>query len=219
LVQALWLDFFKGRLDQTPTHWSVAREGVSRWYFESASWLEVYDFVEFVFAVYPDRVVRQEGIEASNKLLEREMSAWRFVGGQLVEVTSESEIEAIEQALVDASPPAQTHLRAALTKLSDRTDPDYRNSIKESISAVEVVVSNLTGAKTLGAGLKKLPTPLHPALEAGLSKLYGWTSDAEGIRHALMEEPSVTSDDAKFMLVSCAAFVNYLTALGARAGG
>ena len=31
-----------------------------------------------------------------------------------------------------------------------------------------------------------------------------------GIRHALLQEPTLDSDDARFMLVSCSAFVNYL---------
>jgi hypothetical protein len=49
--------------------------------------------------------------------------------------------------------------------------------------------------------------------------MYGYTSDAEGIRHALMDEPTLESEDAKFMLVSCSAFVNYLRSKAARAGG
>jgi hypothetical protein len=60
-----------------------------------------------------------------------------------------------------------------------------------------------------------LSRTLHPALAEGLSKLYGWTSDAEGIRHALMDEPSLSFAEAKYMLVSCSAFVNYLTAKAA----
>jgi hypothetical protein len=40
--------------------------------------------------------------------------------------------------------------------------------------------------------------------------MYGYTNDTEGIRHALLEEPTLDADDARFMLVSCSAFVNYL---------
>jgi hypothetical protein len=42
--------------------------------------------------------------------------------------------------------------------------------------------------------------------------MYGYTSDAEGIRHALLEEPTLEQADAIFMLVTCSAFVNYLRA-------
>ncbi len=48
------------------------------------------------------------------------------------------------------------------------------------------------------------------ALEATFSKLYGYTSDAKGIRHALMDDERVTFKEAKFMRVACSAFVNYV---------
>ncbi len=51
---------------------------------------------------------------------------------------------------------------------------------------------------------------LHGALKEGFSNLYGYTSSAEGIRHALLDESELSFEDAKFMLVSCSAFVNYL---------
>ncbi|GAI53088.1 unnamed protein product, partial [marine sediment metagenome] len=51
---------------------------------------------------------------------------------------------------------------------------------------------------------------LHPALEKAFDSLYGYTSDEGGIRHALMGVPDLDFEDAKFMLVSCAAFINYL---------
>jgi hypothetical protein len=53
--------------------------------------------------------------------------------------------------------------------------------------------------------------PLHPALEAAFTKLYGYTSDAKGIRHALLDDDEVvTFEEAKFMLVACSAFINYV---------
>ena len=52
---------------------------------------------------------------------------------------------------------------------------------------------------------------LHPAFEKALVKLYGYTSDEGGIRHALTDESvDPAFSDAKFMLVACAAFVNFL---------
>jgi len=70
-------------------------------------------------------------------------------------------------------------------------------------------------------GLKKLEDKgieLHPALKSSFSSLYGYTNDADGIRHALLEESTLDFDDAKFMLVSCSAFVNYLAAKANKAG-
>jgi len=51
---------------------------------------------------------------------------------------------------------------------------------------------------------------LHPALREALEKLYGYAGDDDGIRHALSDKSDLDSHDAKFMLVACSAFVNYL---------
>lgn len=50
---------------------------------------------------------------------------------------------------------ANIHLTKALSLLSDRNKPDYRNSIKESISAVEATCKSLTGISTLDKALSK----------------------------------------------------------------
>ena len=112
------------------------------------------------------------------------------------------------------SDPVRTHLTRALELFADRQKPDFRNSIKESISAVEALCQQATGDKkaTLGDALKRLKASatLHPTLETAFQKLYGYTNDAEGIRHALKEGSSLTLADAKFMLVVSSAFINLL---------
>lgn len=119
---------------------------------------------------------------------------------------------------------ARTHISTALQLLSDRENPDYRNSIKESISAVEAVCMVLVGDKSasLGKALKRLEDngiKIHPSLRSGFSSIYGYTSDQGGIRHAMIEEGSVvTQEDALFMLVSCSAFCHYLQQKGSQAG-
>lgn len=92
---------------------------------------------------------------------------------------------------------------------------DYRNSIKESITAVEAISRSITGEKVLN--FKKMeergliiPSVLRQAFE----KLYGYTNDEKtGIRHALMDDEGSyvpQAEEALFMLVSCSAFINYL---------
>ena len=100
--------------------------------------------------------------------------------------------------------------------LRNRKNPDYRNSIKESISAVEAICKKITGDKkaTLGKALNSIEktgkVELHSALKESFSKIYGYTSGTNGIRHALLDEDKLAFEDAKFMLVSCSAFINYL---------
>lgn len=146
------------------------------------------------------------------------MAGFTLMSDEFVEVTDEAEIQAIEDAFelaVDRFSPAREHLDAALRLLSHRTEPDYRNSVKESISAVEAVTQVLSGdpKAELGKALKILErsAPLPGGLRSALESLYGYTSDADGIRHALSEDDSqVDAPTAKFMLVVCSAFVVYL---------
>lgn len=101
-----------------------------------------------------------------------------------------------------------------MSLLSDRSNPDYRNSIKESISAVESACQVITGSKSasLGDALKKLDKniEIHSALKQAFLKLYGYTSNEDGIRHAIFDKSEISFSDAKYMLVSCSAFTNYI---------
>jgi len=61
---------------------------------------------------------------------------------------------------------------------------------------------------------------IHGAMKAAFNSLYGYTSDEQGIRHALLEAgaPAVDETDALFMMGACAAFVSYLINKARRAG-
>lgn len=213
LVVSFWLHYFKKPIDTIDEYWEHCLERLRKHFF-AAKWFEVYDFVEFV-ADHGPRASKQKFIEVGNSYLERENAAYRFVDGRIVEITSAEEIEEVEAAVESGGryPGVHTHLKTALTLLSDRKSPDYRNSIKESISAVESLAKQLAGSEggTLGAVLKTLEKAkkLHPAMKSAFASLYGYSSDADGIRHALLEESNLTKADARFMLVCCSAFINY----------
>ncbi len=109
----------------------------------------------------------------------------------------------LEKALQDTEfEGVNKHLKRSLELLSDRKKPDYRNSIKESISAVESIARIITHKPkaTLGDALKVLEKKkhIHKALQEGFSNLYGYTSDEHGIRHAMMKNSDLTAADAKF---------------------
>jgi hypothetical protein len=211
LSTKLWFNYFKRPLDNLDQDWSKVLSQLREYFFKS-EWFEVYDFLEFVANNYDD--FTDKFITSCNELFEKEMSAYRFVDGVITRITEKQEIQEIEQALESKSSPVTTHIRRSLELLSDRNQPDYRNSIKESISAVESLVAQVLGVETgtLGQLIKKLDTEigLHPALKTAFSSLYGFTSDEGGIRHALMEQNNSDYHDAKFMLVVCSAFINYV---------
>ena len=90
-------------------------------------------------------------------------------------------------------------------------------SRRESIHAVESVARQIApDAKTLGEALQALKTRglfNHPAVQPGISSLYGYTNDEQGIRHALLDKPAaeVGQDEALFMFGACAPFASYLS--------
>ena len=94
---------------------------------------------------------------------------------------------------------------------------DWAGSVRESIHAVESVARQLDpeAARTLGPALKSLERHrmLHPALKKAFSELYGYTSDEQGIRHALLDrtDAQVRKEEALFMLGACASFAGYLS--------
>lgn len=193
--------------------------------YDSLQWYQVYDIVEFVCFYYKkikkEYKCQQYAIDI-NDILEREGSGYRMVNGLITPITDENELasinEAIEESLLDT---AKTHLQEALNKLSDREHPDYRNSIKESISAVEAVCRYITNESTLDKALPKLKNKgiiIPDMLEDGMKKIYYFTNGESGIRHALMDESiDIGFEEAKYMLISCSAFINYLKAKSGKA--
>jgi hypothetical protein len=158
-----------------------------------------------------------------NSILEEELSAYN---GHLAPISSASEVVAIDEALRAARSNGLlgvvTHIDSALSLLGRKPDPDYRNAVKESISAVESAGRQIAGEegelKKALLALGKKGAKLHGALREGFLNLYGYTSDGDGIRHAIMDEPTVGFDEAKYMLVTCSAFATFLMSKAAATG-
>jgi len=217
----LWRDFFNIPINEIPRNRitvddGLAQQFIRKWYV-LAEWYEIYDLLEFVI-VCASHTTKDYLIEKINEALRLEVSAYRIVSESFVRINSELEIQTIEKAIEvsDGLKSVNTHLELALDMLSDRSSPDYRNSIKESISAVEAYCNIITNdpKASLGKALAIIEKKhgLHGSIKTAFSALYGYASDAGGIRHALLaEDVELKFEDAKFMLVSCASFVNYLS--------
>lgn len=220
---ALWHEYLKVPVDSMSVYWADVYRDLREFYYKF-EWYRVYDFLELIVAKHPEKVRNKKFIEECNEVLVSELSGYRFVGEQICPITSKEEISEIEEALESPLKAVNMHLENALQLWSDRKSPDFRNSIKESISAVEAMCRIIAGSGVpLGQALniieEKGNIELHGALKRAFSSLYGYTSDAEGIRHSLLEEKiTLNSEDAKFMLVSCSAFVNYLVVKASKAG-
>lgn len=182
--------------------------------FDETKWFLMYDFIEKYIALF-HKTYHKELSNEFNEILEDECSGYRVVKSLVVPITNEAEIKAIEKASNTKFTSVNTHIEKGLALFSNRKNHDYENTIKEAISAVEALCCIITEDQkaTLGDALKKLESKgikLHKALQNAMSSLYGYTSDEGGIRHGSIDFIGASSEDAKYMLISCSAFVNYL---------
>jgi len=181
--------------------------------FDSYDYIQIFDFLQWVLG-HSKCPIRGSLID---HMLERCRAAYRLLddGRTIVPISSVVERETLSRAFADLDASefdgARAHLTAAAAHL---TAGECADSIRESIHAVESVARVLGPSKSLKESLQilKKKHAIHPAMEAGMNSLYGYTSDENGVRHPLLDEGAANVDetDAIFMIGTCAAFVSYL---------
>jgi hypothetical protein len=143
-LRRVWDGHFKRADDEAPRTTTEAKKWLKP-LFSDGPYLDVYDLIEFTVQEFSITYSSLEG--NYNKVLEREVSGYRFIQRMLTPISNEYELQAIEDGLAATGSlsAAAVHLQTALKHLSDREFPDYRNSIKESISAIESAARAITG--------------------------------------------------------------------------
>lgn len=226
LERTVWLYFLNRRERDFKVDVIYGRSDVTTDFILSndAEWYKKLDLIEFVINYLYDpkckigASVVKKFISELNSEFARLNFAYRVVNTKIVAITSKEEISAIEAAVEIKMTTVQKHLSESLKQIALRPNPDCRNSIKESISAVEAFCREKTGESTLGKSLSKLESSgikIPKMLKEAFDKLYAYTNQKDtGIRHALMDDEGTyvpSADEALFMLVSCSAFISYLS--------
>jgi hypothetical protein len=182
----------------------------------------VYNFLDFCIEYTSESQVDKDNyIKTTNKFLAQELSGFRIIGDCFAPITNEEQLKSINDSLLLTKEKGLTivfnHITASIQLLANKeikNSDKYRNSIKESISSVEALCNKINNTKSDGlkGALKSLKpkVKVHPALEEAFIKLYGYTSDSDGIRHPMMDETNLDLEDAVFMMVACSSFINYL---------
>ena len=203
-----------------------------RFAFFEGPWHQTYEIIEHLYITEIDLASLMETVgdltnhhhnvallrNRLNEVLQRELAGYRFIDNALTPISSPIETAAIENAIAvleeNGQSGARQHLLTALELLSKKPIPDYRNSIKESISSIEAIVNRVagTGGNGVSNALDRISekTPIHGGLKAAFKSLYGYTSNESGIRHSLLEEVNIGYEEAAFMLVACSAFASFL---------
>jgi len=217
--EILWQNLYKLPVDSISKN-DHNTESIIRDKFFEAEWNEVYDLIDFIANIgYQDFIIAPF-IKRINEVLETEFSGYRFINSHICPISNTVEVDEIKLALKQnitftSLNGANIHLTNSLEKLSSRKNPDYRNSIKESISALETTCRILTGENTLGKALNALERKgfnIDDQLKSGFEKIYAFTNNKQsGIRHAIVDEHNEPDfDDAKYILLLCSSMINYL---------
>lgn len=114
------------------------------------------------------------------------------------------------EALTDELTPVRSQWLKAKNFIYAAT-PDYENSIKESISAVEsclmVLLNEPVG--TLGKIIKR--ADLDPDIERLISQAYGYTSNRAFVRHGGTTVSTLAQAEAEFFLEFASSCIVYIT--------
>lgn len=185
--------------------------------FVSEKYEEVFTFIEGIMSCltligqYINKNLEQGYIDYISAIFYDENVNYSIINNKITDIIDEQQINSIEETLKNPYKEVSRHYVKAIEQLY--SVQDFDNSIKESISSVEAMCQILTknNKATLGDALKLLKNKIHPAMKNAFEKLYGYTSNANGIRHSNgLGEGNSTFEEAKYMLISCSAFVNYL---------
>ena len=221
-------DYYVNSLNKPGDEFSPKLSNVKGWIkplFLKDKYNEVFDFLEFVLR--HDSLPPNDGFYKDvDDILKECLCAYTVVrdGPTIVPIALPEQRESVKEAIRElASGPfegARSHLRKSANLLNNN---DLAGSVRESIHAVESVARRLdSGAKTsLKPALDALSkaVPVHGAFIKGMEKLYGYTSNEDGIRHAHLDDTAnVDTHDAVFMFGACASFCAYLVNKSREAG-
>ena len=182
-------------------------------------------FLPFVEIMADDGFMLSILLEELSSLFDKHQAAYRLditerphrVFKRTSVEESDATLQSIEKLKAHGFEAALSHLRQAATHINTGQFPD---SIADSIHAVESVARSITpNENSLGKALDKLKAEgkiKHAALIEGFKKIYGYTSNEEGIRHALINLDTANVDEplALFFYNACAAFAGYLATVG-----
>lgn len=210
VIQYLWDRFFKedvGALKHSS--YDYIRIDQIKEKFYKFEWNEVYDFLEFLLSV--DDHQKSGFINILNLVFIDERAQYKIISDMITPLISGEEAEEVEKAVESKYSIVSNHIKRAIELYRKRPIPDYQNSIKESISAIEALARIVLNKPSAQLGDLAGQLNIHPAFKEAIKKLYGWTSDEGGIRHAENgKELKIDEKEARYMLVQCSALVNYI---------
>ena len=184
---------------------------------ETGQYNEVLDLLEVYQRFLPDQSVQ------INRIFNKHKAAYTLITSdswhRFVPRTCIEDSVALQQNIDDLSgdkfKPVRDHLHKAITTMNmlDEDAKNFGSAINHCIGAVETACKVATGnpkadVKTTIEQMPVTSMTEHTAFRKAVVKLYGFTSDAGGLRHGGEGEYDLA--DTLFMLSICAAICSYI---------
>lgn len=204
-------------------------------------WAKIYDFCERLyshlanqdgwednFGNYTEKISRTESQAYITGELQRlfleEALAYEFTDGAVrrrgrkhtVELASKSQVVLGDPKLMSA----RQHFEKALQFFRHPTKPDYENSVKEAVCAVEAtgkVLFPMAKASTLGDLIKwfgsTTTVTVPKAINQTLTGIYAFRNGGEGISHGASTGGRASVEVTEYVLAVCASQIIYFVDL------
>ena len=199
--------------------------------FKTESYDVILTMIEFicsmVYETYEDYSNRThycllnnyyDTFKVMNVAFEDEYIGYRFVEDRIVKITNDEEIKAIEESNSTPFDEVNKSISKSISFLSESSNKDYKNAIKEAIIAVEQLFNIIleTNGLTLTNALGQICDKIHIDinLKESIKNLYKYTNEVNGIRHGNNKNSDeISFDEAKYVLLICSATINYFSTL------
>jgi hypothetical protein len=220
------------RIDNYPDQFQTFREEFL-WVLDQANWPRVFTFCERIYSrLLTDAYTKLESLEyirkyfsdEINQLLMEENMDYKFIDGQFERrgrAQTQKSIKKMGFVLSDSNLiEVRKHFNKAIKFFNQTLEPDYHNSVKEALCALECAIEICTGKdasnnftkvmKELeGSTKEKIPAPISQSIQ----KIYAYRGSGQGVSHSAPKGYRVTELEAELVLNLIAAFITYIVDL------
>lgn len=208
---------------------------------EGVDWAKAYDFCERLYSHLPREIGCEDGYgnyevqlsradiqiyisDELQRLFLEEGLAYEFADGVVRRRGRRHTVEMVARSQVVLGDPlllsARTHYEKALRFFRHPSNPDYENSVKEAVCAVEAVgklLFPLAKASTLGDVIRWLGTTTELSVPKAICQTftgtYAFRSGGDGVGHGAANGGKATPEVTEYILAVSASQIIYLVDL------
>lgn len=225
------------RIIQSSDNWPSYQEEL-KWLLSSTEWSKIFNSCERVYSrllvevsdlkdqriIATKQEVEKYFTEEMNILLFEENFDYKFKNGQFERagrLQTQKSIKRMGAVLSSSSLSiVRQHYIKAVKFFNNIEDPDYKNSIKESLCALELCIELTTGkpaSKNFTRSIKELEgngkLQIPPQIAESIIKVFAYRGGGQGVAHAAPNGSKTTKLEAELILNITAAYITYIVDL------